>query len=90
MKDDAECKILMGDVQVMTSTTTPIPKGKLCETFTYQKTLKEKDLFTWFFVSHTSIFNEWSFHVFRNFLIMHCALLVFKMHADQIRSWKYL
>ena len=46
MKDDAECKILMGDVQVMTSTTTPIPKGKLCETFTYQKTLKEKDLFT--------------------------------------------
>ena len=21
---------------------------------------------------------------------MHCALLVFKMHADPIRSWKYL
>ena len=38
MKDDAGCKILMGDVSVKMSLITSTPKGKLSETFSYQKT----------------------------------------------------
>ena len=38
MKDDAGCKIFMGDVYVLTFIITSAPKGKLCETISYQKT----------------------------------------------------
>ena len=99
MKDEAELKILMGveykilmgDVVSDEIYNQPhSPKANFVKCLAVKKNIFLKDLRTWFFVSYTSIFNEWSFYAFHKFVIIYGALLVFKVHVDQINSWKCL
>ena len=77
MKDDAECKILMGNMASDDVYNHPHPEKANCVN---RLAIKKpffllKYSYVIFCFLH-SMFNEWSFHAFRKFLIIYGALLL--------------